>query len=152
MYKQGQYLLFKLGALTFGISKHEVVKVLPSSDLQEGGTNQFMAGRITYQDKIIPVIDTRVQIGMQAQGIDKQKDILLLSGSSDNFTFIGLLVDRVLQPVIINKGSIQQINEQSACSNFSITGRISMENKDILLLDILSYTDISALQKEVSCF
>lgn len=131
-----QLLSFRLDENYFGIDikkVREIMKLMPITKLPSSAP--FLRGVINVRGKIVPVIDTRMKIGMEHQEATKESRLLLVEKEEK---VVGLLVDEVSEVMTISEEDIEPLNNTEADVGYSsvITGIIKLDNQMIMLLDI----------------
>lgn len=107
--KEGQYLMFNLDAMTFGvdilriieISRHVSIRDIPQS-------SEYILGVINFRGKVIPVIDPRTLFGLPKGEYDKDSFIIILEIETlGQPLLVGLAVDSVSEISMIRASNIE---------------------------------------------
>ncbi len=107
--KGGKYLTFSLGEEEYGIGVlkiKEIIGILPITSIPR--TPVFVKGVINLRGKIIPAIDMRLKLGMEAREYDETTSIIVVEirGSSGPIQ-MGIVVDRVSEVISISVDRIE---------------------------------------------
>ena len=107
--KGGKYLTFSLGEEEYGIGVlkiKEIIGILPITSIPR--TPVFVKGVINLRGKIIPAIDMRLKLGMEAREYDETTSIIVVEirGSSGPIQ-MGIVVDRVSEVINISVDRIE---------------------------------------------
>jgi purine-binding chemotaxis protein CheW len=145
------YLTFKLGEEQFGISVKQVLNILEMTKITAvPKTPSYMKGIINLRGKVLPVIDTRIKMGLSETVYQKNTCIIVMDLQAKTDTInIGAIVDEVLSVIEIDDDEIQP--PPTIGNNFKsefIYGMAKIEEEFIMLLDmnqIFSGSEISQL-------
>jgi purine-binding chemotaxis protein CheW len=108
MTKQTPCLLFKLSKELFGIDVDNVLRVINLERLMKvPKAPDFIAGAISLEGNVIPVIDLAVKIDLGKTKIDKHTKVIILEvHHNDDIIEVGALVDEVLDVAIIHESKM----------------------------------------------
>ncbi len=144
----GKFLTFCLGAEEYGIEilkVQEIIGVLPITPVPR--TPEFICGVINLRGKIIPIIDIRLKLSMEARAKTEETCIIVVKARGIE---MGIVVDKVSEVADIGSADIQDAPSFGAEINTDyILGIGKSENKVRMLLDIdrvLSSQDVVALR------
>jgi purine-binding chemotaxis protein CheW len=108
MTKQTPCLLFKLSKELFGIDVDNVLRVITLERLMKvPKAPDFIAGAISLEGNVIPVVDLAVKIDLGKTKIDKNTKVIILEVHHNDDTIeVGVLVDEVLDVAIIHESKM----------------------------------------------
>lgn len=147
-----QYLTFNLGDEVFALEINKVREVLDFTNITKiPRTPDFMKGVINLRGNVVPVIDLRLNLGMDA--IERTVDtcIVIVEVDMDGDTLhIGALADSVQEVVGIDAEQIEPAPRLGTQLNTDfIKGMGKRDETFVIILDIdrvLSVDDFSALK------
>jgi len=133
------YLTFKVANESFAINARCIHSIIECPNITRvPNMPEFMLGIINLREQAIPVIDTRIQFGIEASPITSNSCIIILEVDiTGQNTLIGSLVDGVSEVIDIDNDKILQTPDIGGKykSEF-ISGVIYSDNKFIMILDI----------------
>lgn len=108
MSNQTSCLLFKLNKELFGISVLNVLRVINLEKLMKiPKAPAFIAGAITLEGNVIPVVDLARKIELGETDITKNTKIVILTVTHQTDTMeVGVLIDDVLDVITINESKM----------------------------------------------
>jgi purine-binding chemotaxis protein CheW len=108
MTKQIPCLLFSLNKELFGIDVDNVLRVINLERLMKvPKAPAFIAGAISLEGNVIPVIDLGLKIELGKTTIDKHTKVIILEVHHNDDTIeVGVLVDEVLDVAIIQESKL----------------------------------------------
>ncbi len=133
------YLTFELGDEVFACHVNKLLHILEIPDITEvPGAPHYMKGIINLRGKVLPVIDTKVKMGMPPVEFTKDTCIVVMDiNLDDDSLLVGVLVDRVLEVLEFNDEDIlPPPNLGSKYHSEFITGIVNRDGKFILIIDI----------------
>lgn len=150
------YLTFMLGDEKFAIpvdSVHEVVE--PDNITKVPQTSDYMLGIINLRGKILPLLDTRLKLGLPGGERTRKNRILILDiREGDKTTQVGAIVDLAREVVEIADQHIQQSDDFESYKNATpITGVVNNQGDITMIMDIakvFSLNDLSASNESIS--
>jgi purine-binding chemotaxis protein CheW len=105
----GKHMCFQLGAENYGLpilDVREIIGLMPITAVPRAPP--FVRGVINLRGKVIPVIDLRLQFGMEPCPATDQTVIIVVQCAVDGLPLtMGLLVDRVLEVLAIGADQIE---------------------------------------------
>jgi purine-binding chemotaxis protein CheW len=148
----GKHMCFQLGAETYGLpvlDVREIIGLMPITAVPRAPA--FVRGVINLRGKVIPVVDLRLQFGMEpCQATDQTVIIVVQCLVEDRPLTMGLLVDRVLEVLSIGGDQIEPPPSFGATESADfLLGVGKSGQRVIFLLDIarlLSVRDRAALE------
>ena len=145
-----QVVIFRLGAEEFGVpimSVQEIVRV-PESLTKVPKTPSFVEGVINLRGTVLPVIDQRVRLGMQAiERNDRQRIMVYTLGGMRT----GFIVDSVAEVLRIPRSHIERSPELSDEQSRLITqvAKLDKDKRLVMLIEpsqLLGGREIGAMQ------
>ena len=133
------YLTFKLDEEVFACHVNKLLHILEIPYITEiPGSPNYMKGIIDLRGKVLPVIDTKVKIGMPPIEFTKDTCIVVMDITLDNDSLlVGVLVDSVSEVLEFNEDKILPApNLGSKYHSDFIEGIVRKDDKFIMLLDI----------------
>jgi purine-binding chemotaxis protein CheW len=107
--KGSKYLTFSLGMEQYGIGVlriKEIIGMMPMTMVPR--TPEFVKGVINLRGKIVPVIDLRLRLGMEARAYDGATCIIVVEvEGSAGVVVMGIIVDRVVEVIYIDFDQIE---------------------------------------------
>lgn len=104
-----QIVSFGLNENMFGVDimkVQEIMRLVPITKIPTSAS--FISGIINVRGKIVPVIDTRIKLGIECcEATDESRLLLVDKGG----TVAGLLVDEVAEVLTVNKEDIETFSE-----------------------------------------
>jgi chemotaxis signal transduction protein len=111
---EGKYLTFGIASERYGISildVREIIGMIPIRPVPH--LPEFMKGVVNLRGKVIPVLDMRMKFAMEPIDYTDRTCIIVVEISGvKGSTFMGIVVDRVLEVSDIKSADIQE------CPNF----------------------------------
>lgn len=106
---EGKYLSFILAGEQYGIDILKVLEIITMVPVTRvPRTSEFEKGVINLRGKVIPVVDLRLRIGMQAGDYTKQACIIIVIITEETSdVMIGIVVDEVMEVLDIKAEEIE---------------------------------------------
>lgn len=133
------YLTFELGGEIFACHVNKLLHILEIPNITEvPGAPAYMKGIIDLRGKVLPVIDTKVKMGMPPVEFTKDTCIVVMDINLDEDSLlVGVLVDRVLEVLEFNNDEIlPPPNLGHKYRSEFITGIVNRNNQFIMIIDI----------------
>jgi len=133
------YLTFQLGDEVFACHVNKLLHILEIPSITEvPGSPEYMNGIINLRGKVLPVIDTKVKMGMPPVEFTKDTCIVVMDiNMEEDSLLVGVLVDRVLEVLEFDEEQIlPPPNLGSKYHSEFITGIVNRDDKFILIIDI----------------
>ncbi len=107
--REGKYLLFRLGAESYGIPALKVREIVVNqSPVAIPHTPPFVKGVINLRGKIIPIMDLRERFGLTPICVsDRTSTIVVQVGDPTTPLLAGVVVDEVLEVIEIRAAEIE---------------------------------------------
>ena len=152
--KPGQYLTFQLGNRTYGVPVKSVREINPMTDITPvPKTAHFVAGVMNLRGKIIPVIDLRLKLNMEASAHTRSTCIVVVETLEDSQGnhFMGAIVDSVNSVIELATAQIEAAPVLGDASKLKfVTGMGKVDSQVLILLDVaatLSPEELEQAQK-----
>ncbi len=136
----GKHMCFQLGAETYGLpilDVRELIGLMTITAVPRAPA--FVRGVINLRGKVIPVIDLRLQFGMEPCPATDQTVIIVVQCAVEGRALtMGLLVDRVLEVITFEESAIEpppDLGRGAARADF-ILGVGKSNQRVVFLLDI----------------
>ncbi|MEE9609713.1 MAG: chemotaxis protein CheW [Desulfatiglandales bacterium] len=153
--KGGKYLTFSLGEEEYGINVlkiKEIIGMMPITSVPR--TPEFVKGVANLRGKIIPVIDLRLKLGLEARAYDDMTCIIVVEVQRSSGSIkMGIVVDKVSEVMSI---SVDQIEDTPTfgvkLETQYMLGMAKTGDQINILIDIdrvVSAEDIAALDEVV---
>lgn len=147
----GQYLSFFLAGEEYGLEilkVREIIGILPVTRVPR--TPAYIRGVINLRGKVIPIIDLRLKLSMEAVEDDRETCIIVVQARSVQ---MGIVVDQVSEVLHIVESEIEEAPEFGASIDTQyLLGLAKSGGRVRLLLDIeqvLSRDEFAALEEGV---
>ena len=150
--QKDKYLIFSIGNQYYGIDIKYVIEIIgiePITEVPE--LPNYIRGVINLRGKIIPVMDVRLKFRKDEKEYDDRTCIVVVEIGS---ICVGLIIDRVLEVVNIDKNSISPPPKTSSNkdnANKYIKGIGKIQNEVRLLIDcykLLEEDEIEELKEK----
>jgi purine-binding chemotaxis protein CheW len=147
----GKYLTFGLGDEVYGL---EILKVQEIIGLMRvtrvPGLPEVIRGVVNLRGKVIPVVDLRLQFGMEAKADTERTCIVVVRVRRDSQPVtVGLIVDDVREVLAIAEGQMEAVPRFGAdVETTFLLGMAKIAQRVVMLLDvdrILSSSQLGAL-------
>ena len=136
---EGKYLTFNLMHEFYGINVERILQIIAIPDITMiPKTPRFVKGVINLRGKIIPVIDLRLRFKLpEIEYNDRTSIVIIKIHLEKGETFIGIIVDKVLEVFDIHANEIENTPTFGVelDTNF-ILAMAKVKNRVITLLDI----------------
>jgi len=149
--KGGKYLTFALAHEEYGLEILKVREIIGYKDITAvPQMPHFVKGVINLRGQIIPVIELRTQLGMEAAEVTEQTCIIVVEVSRDGCKYrYGIIVDRVLEVLEISGENIEETPQfgKSVNADFLLgIGKVGEAVKILLDIDkVLESGDFSTV-------
>lgn len=147
------YLVFKIGNEEYAVNVGKVQRILEMQPITKiARTPDFVCGVINLMGDVLPIIDTRLKLGMETKTYDSQTCIVILEISKgDTEIDTGIIVDSVESVIEVEKNEIKDSPDFGFDTDTNyIAGMIEKENKFIILLNsdnIFSTSEVISINK-----
>jgi len=139
--KGGKYLAFELAQEGYGVEILKVHEITAVTDIATvPRMPRCMKGVINLRGNVIPVIDLRLQFGLEEIGYTEQTCIIVVDVGQE----IGILVDAVSEVLDIPGGNIEPPPAKAASTNSAFLrgmGKVGGAVKTLLDIDQVLTTD-----------
>lgn len=133
------YLTFVLGEEVFACHVNKLLHILEIPYITDiPGSPPYMRGIINLRGKVLPVIDTKIKLGMPPTEFTKDTCIVVMDINLDNDSLlVGVLVDSVQEVLEFDADKMLPApNLGSKYHSEFITGIVRKDEKFIMVLDI----------------
>lgn len=133
------YLTFVLGEEVFACHVNKLLHILEIPYITDiPGSPPYMKGIINLRGKVLPVIDTKIKMGMPPTEFTKDTCIVVMDINLDNDSLlVGALVDSVQEVLEFDSDKmLPSPNLGSKYHSDFITGIVRRDEKFIMVLDI----------------
>ncbi|MCZ8020770.1 MAG: chemotaxis protein CheW [Cyclobacteriaceae bacterium] len=132
------YLTFTLGKETFGAhvgSVLEIVEVPAITTVPQAAS--YMRGVINLRGSVLPVVDTRIKMGLPTQDDSINTCIVVIQVEQNNqLTPLGIVVDAIQEVIDIQENTILPAPSLGNFANTLLTGMVKHQDKFVLLVNI----------------
>ena len=132
---EGKYLTFRLGDEEYGLEILKVQEIIGTMDITPvPGTPPFVRGVLNLRGKVIPIVDLRLKIGMEAAAQTDETCTIVVQARGVQ---MGTVVDKVSEVLNIASEDIEETPSFGAQVNTDyILGIGKLAGRVRLLLDI----------------
>ncbi len=148
--KTGKYLTFSMAGEEYGITilkVKEIIEVVPITPVPQAPP--YLKGVVNLRGKVIPVVDMRTKLGMEAANYSDRTCIIVLETEHrGRIRYIGVVVDSVSEVLHIRGADIEDTPDM--IDNFSrdcILGMAKIDRALKIILDVdkvLGETELDA--------
>jgi purine-binding chemotaxis protein CheW len=146
MAKQQQLVVFGMAKELYGVgidSVHEIVKVPDITEVPDAPS--YLVGVINLRGKIVPVVDLRKRLRLQAGERTKASRVLITENGG---RLLGLLVDAVSEVLKVQPDAVEPPPDMIASIGIEyIIGVAKVESRLIILLDLQKVLSIEDMKK-----
>lgn len=130
-----QYVVFKLGNEEYAINIMNVTEISPYEEIAKiPNVPNFVEGIINYRGHVIPIICLRKRFGINADKIDNNTRIIVISLEDKQ---VGFIVDEASQTIKIDDEQIDPASSISASVDMKyINGVGKVDNRLIIIIDL----------------
>lgn len=151
------YLTFALGSEKFAIKVDHVQEVVEFGQFTKvPHAPAYMLGIINLRGRVLPLLDTKLKLGLQATERTQKSRIMVLDiqMSDDKSLQIGAMVDIAREVVEISDSEIQEAPEfENLKTDAPITGIVNQQGDITMIMDIakvFSVNDIVELNRSLN--
>lgn len=134
------YLTFSLGEEKFAITVDNVQEVVELDQVTKvPNAPAYMLGIINLRGKVLPLLDTKLKLGMEATSITKKSRIMVLDVEADDAKSlqIGALVDIAKDVIELRPDDIQEVPDfESFKHDAPVTGLVNDRGDITMIMDI----------------
>jgi purine-binding chemotaxis protein CheW len=151
--KKGSYLTFRLGDEEFAVHVNNVLNILELTSITKvPKTPDYMKGVINLRGTVLPVIDTRLKLGMKPTEYTDNTCIVVMDLEVDeNKIYLGSLVDKVEAVHEIEYDSIKPAPEiTKGIKNDVLQGITDINQNFIMVLNmekVLSENELAGISE-----
>jgi len=134
------YLTFMLGDEKFAIHVDYVQEIVePDLITRVPDTPEYMLGIINLRGKVLPLLDTRIKLGLPSMPPNVKSRILILhiKDADDRAMQIGAIVDMAREVVLIDPHQVQPpVDVQDNSRAITVTGIVNDQGNITMILDV----------------
>ncbi len=144
--KSGQYLTFQLAGRGYGVPVTHVREINQLTEITPvPRTPVFVAGVTNLRGKIIPVVDLRLKLGLEAGQATRSTCIVVIESGA---RALGVIVDAVSSVIELGASQIEPAPELGDQSRLRfVLGMGKFENQVIILLDVAATLSAEELEQ-----
>jgi purine-binding chemotaxis protein CheW len=146
MAKQQQLVVFSMAKELYGVgidSVHEIVKVPDITEVPDAPS--YLVGVINLRGRIVPVVDLRKRLRLQAAERTKASRVLITENSG---RLLGLLVDAVSEVLKVRPEAVEPPPDMIASIGVEyIIGVAKVEPRLIILIDLRKVLSVEDMKK-----
>lgn len=130
---ENQYVVFSGGKVEFGIDIKKVTEILIYEEvLKLPETPEYMLGVINYRGSVLPIIDTKIFLGLGNSEVTKNTRIVVAKFNGND---TGFVVDSVSQTLRLDESKIEDTeNINIGIKSKYIKGVGKIDDKRILVI------------------
>ena len=136
----GKHLTFRLAGESYGLEILKVQEIIGMMAITRvPQTSHFVRGVINLRGKVIPVIDLRLKLGLEAIETTSRTCIIVVQiQSSESVTTMGIIVDEVSEVVDIAQNQLEPAPEfgESALESDFLIGMGKIHDRVVMILDV----------------
>lgn len=132
------YLVFRVGNEDYAANAGKVVRILEMQPITAiPRAPKYVKGVINLMGQVLPIIDTRIKLGMEPKEPDNATCIVIIEiTKGDTEIDTGIIVDSVQNVIEVEKENIKKAPDFGFETDTNyIAGMIESDNKFIVLLD-----------------
>jgi purine-binding chemotaxis protein CheW len=139
-YESHAYLTFSLGEEKFAISVENVQEVVELEQVTKvPNAPEYMLGIINLRGRVLPLLDTRMKLGLKRTEITKKSRIMILdlTTEEDKSLQVGALVDIAKEVIELTEEDIQEAPDfENYKTQAPITGIVNNRGDITMVMDI----------------
>lgn len=138
-----QYVVFKLGAETFGLAINEVKEIIVYQETTKiPGSSPFVDGIINLRGQVIPVFNLRRKFGLQQVERTRGTRIVVIEA---NENVVGIVVDNVSEVIMIPGTKLDKPSSMiaSGVSEDYIEGIAKLDERLIIILCLQNVIEVN---------
>jgi len=147
------YLTFALGEEKFAIPVDHVQEVVEFGQVTKvPNAPEYMLGIINLRGRVLPLLDTKLKLGLTATAVTQKSRIMILDiqSSEDKNFQIGAMVDFAREVVEIGDNEIQDAPEfENLRTSAPVTGIVNNHGDITMIMDIgkvFSMSDLTEIK------
>ncbi|HET6541982.1 MAG TPA: chemotaxis protein CheW [Chryseolinea sp.] len=134
------FLTFSLGAEQFAISVDSVQEIVELEQVTKvPNAPPYMLGIINLRGKVLPLLDTRLKLGLSKAEITKRSRIMVieLETTDDKNLQVGALVDVAKEVIELSSADIQRsLDFENYETDAPITGIVNNHGNITMIMDV----------------
>lgn len=139
-YESHAYLTFSLGEEKFAISVENVQEVVELEQVTKvPNAPDYMLGIINLRGRVLPLLDTRMKLGLKRTEITKKSRIMILdlTTEEEKSLQVGALVDIAKEVIELTADDIQEAPDfENYKTHAPITGVVNNRGDITMIMDI----------------
>ncbi len=143
-----QLVVFDLAGESYGINIAAVESIIKMQSItQLPHTPYYVKGVTNLRGAVLPVIDLRIRFGLEAQEMNRQTRIIIVTMGTLK---VGVVVDAVSEVLRVQDDSIEGLPPMVGSVNSAfLKGIVRLENRLIILLELGKVLDFEEQQSLV---
>lgn len=137
---ENSYLTFKIGDEVYASHVNSVLNIIELPTITRvPHSPYYMKGIMNLRGMVLPVVDTKLKLGMQeTESTNKTSIVVMDIRIDDEVVHIGMLVDEVNEVLVIDDSQIKPPPSiGSTYKSAFITGIVDIDNKMIMIIDVV---------------
>ncbi len=134
---EGRYLHFYIDGTVYGLPLSIVLEIMNIQHItQIPDTAEYIRGVVNLRGKIVPVVDTRLKLGLPAQAFDDKTCIIVVDVEDMR---IGLIADSVSEVVNVDPESVSSPPTAGDKKTLYLDSVTEIDGHVVLNLDIYKF-------------
>ena len=139
--KKSQFVIFRLGDETFGVSLDNVIEVIKKENITDvPRALGFVEGIIHLRNRVIPIIDLKnrfniIEIEEEKDENDSKKSSKKIIITVINKRYVGFVVDEVFKVITLDSSSIDTPATGQKSGRDYVKGIAKVDDQLIVLID-----------------
>lgn len=137
---ENSYLTFKIGDEVYASHVNSVLNIIELPAITKvPHSPYYMKGIMNLRGMVLPVVDTKLKLGMQeTESTNKTSIVVMDIRIDEEVVHIGMLVDEVNEVLVIDDSQIKPPPSiGSTYKSAFITGIVDINNKMIMIIDVV---------------
>ncbi|MEW6276597.1 MAG: chemotaxis protein CheW [Bacillota bacterium] len=143
-----QLVVFKVADQDYALpilETREIIRLVQITPLPD--MPAYLKGVINLRGRIVPVVDLRLKLGLQAKEMTGEAKIIVVD---HNNRYVGLIVDKVSGVGYFNEDEFESLSDDLENRDEAVSGIVRKENALWLLLKTGAVCNLELDQKKVS--
>ena len=130
--RDGKHLTFVLANEEYAVPVHDVREIVgPLPVTPVPGTAHHVLGVVNLRGKVIPVIDLRLRLGLEAGAVGPRSCVIVCQ--APGHALVGALVDSVVEVMTLRAGDTEPA---PAVTGTEVAGLAKIKDRVVILLDV----------------
>jgi len=153
-----QFLTFLLGAEEYAVNITDIQEVRAWEGVNAlPRTPKYVAGIISLRGSVVPIIDLRIRLGMDARDYDSNTVVAILRlGHGNSDQLVGIVVDSVSDVLNTSRDNIKNPPDFVQADDVKmITGLIPGKDRMVILLssdNLISRQEMAGLDQKIKMY